>query len=60
MTILYKLPEAAAILSVHPQTIKRWHEQGKIELVELPGRHWRVPESELRRLAGVQPEEQEG
>ena len=51
MTTLYNLPAAAAILSVHPQTLKRWHKQGKITLVELPGGHWRVPASEVTRLA---------
>ena len=60
MTTLYNLPDAAAILSVHPQTLKRWHKQGKIMLVELPGGHWRVPASEVTRLAtGVEPTEQQ-
>lgn len=57
---LYRLPEAAEILQVNARTIKRWNEQGFIKLVELPGGHFRVPESELRRLIGakeVQPNE---
>ena len=56
---LYKLPEAAKLLNVHARTLKRWHEQGKITLVTLPGGHFRVPESEVRRLMGIdQPEPQ--
>jgi len=52
MTMLYKLPQAAAILGVTPQTIKLWHKAGKITLVQLPRGHWRVPESEVIRLTG--------
>lgn len=53
---LYKLPEAANLLNVHARTLKRWHEQGKIMLVTLPGGHFRVPESEVRRLMGIEQE----
>lgn len=56
---LYKLPEAARILGKHTATIKRWHEQNLISLVELPGGHFRVPESEVKRLAGIEQEPQE-
>jgi len=59
MTTLYKLPEAAKILNVHVRTIKRWHEQNLISLIELPGGHFRVPESEVKRLAGIEQEPQE-
>jgi len=47
---LYRLPTAAAILAVHPRTLKRWHEQGKIRLVELPGHQFRMPGEEITRL----------
>jgi excisionase family DNA binding protein len=47
---LYRLPTAAAILAVEQRTLKRWHEQGKIRLVELPGGHYRVPGEEITRL----------
>jgi len=54
---LYKLPEAAKLLNVHARTLKRWHEQGKIVLVTLPGGHFRVPESEVRRLMGIEQDQ---
>jgi excisionase family DNA binding protein len=46
----YHLPDAAAILSVHPRTLTRWYHAGKIRLIVLPGRHFRVPGSEIARL----------
>jgi excisionase family DNA binding protein len=47
---LYRLPTAAAILTVTPRTLKNWHDQGKIRFVELPGGHFRVPGEEITRL----------
>jgi excisionase family DNA binding protein len=49
----YRLPEAAAILSVHPRTLKRWQRAGKLRLIELPGGQFRVPETEVSRLLGL-------
>ena len=55
---LYRLPVAASLLSVHPRTLKRWHEQGKIELVELPGGQFRITGSEITRVMGNKPEKE--
>jgi putative resolvase len=54
----YRLPRAAAILSVHPRTLKRWGRDGHIRLIELPGGQFRVPCTEITRLlaASSQPE----
>jgi excisionase family DNA binding protein len=54
----YKLPEAAAILSVHPRTLKRWGRAGAIRLIALPGGQFRVPVEEVERLltAPAQPD----
>jgi putative resolvase len=52
----YLLPTAAAILNVHPRTLKRWHKQGLLRLIELPGGHFRVPGDEITRLL-AQPEQ---
>jgi putative resolvase len=49
----FRLPEAAAILSVHPRTLKRWYRDGGIRLIELPGGQFRVPSSEVLRLLGT-------
>jgi len=49
-TELYSLKEAAERLGVHPVTLRRWAESGKIESVRTPGGHRRFPESELQRL----------
>ena len=48
----YRLPDAAAILSVHPRTLKRWGRDGRIRLIELPGGQFRVPASEILRITG--------
>lgn len=52
---LYKLPTAAAILSVHTRTLKRWHEKGQAHLVELPGGQYRMTGTEIKRLIGTLP-----
>lgn len=52
---LYKLPTAAAILSVHVRTLKRWHEKQQAHLVELPGGQYRITGTEIKRLMGTPP-----
>ena len=56
---LYTLPEAADKLTVSTRTIKRWYDQGLISLVKLPNGHFRVPESEIVRLATPETTEAE-
>ena len=46
--------EAARLLDVHPNTIRRWHSTGKLRCEWTPGgKERRVPESELRRIMGL-------
>ena len=49
---LYALKEACLLLGLHPRTIQKWDEQGKIRVVRTPGGRRRIPESEIRRLQG--------
>lgn len=50
---MFALGEAAERLGVHPVTLRRWSESGKIRAVRTPGGHRRFPESEIRRLKGM-------
>ncbi len=52
MDQLYGIERAAALLGVHPDTIRRWERQGKIRVLRTPGGKRRIPESEIRRLRG--------
>lgn len=52
MQALLKPKEVAEILRVHPITIKRWAEAGRIEVVWLPNRRFLVPASQVSRLSG--------
>ena len=54
---LYKLQLAANLLSVHQRTLKRWNEQGKIHLVQLPNGDYRISGSELQRILTEHPAE---
>ena len=50
---LHRLDVAARRLDVHTETIKRWASSGKTALIELPGGHLRIAESEIIRLMGL-------
>lgn len=52
MDQLYGIGRAAALLGVHPDTIRRWEGQGRIRILRTPGGKRRIPESEIRRLRG--------
>ncbi|ACX52895.1 DNA binding domain protein, excisionase family [Ammonifex degensii KC4] len=54
MEKLYPLHEACRILGVSLKTLQRWDKAGKIRVVRTPGGRRRVPESEVRRLLGVE------
>lgn len=47
---LLTVREAAALLRVHPWTIRRWAMQGRIRTTRFSPRTIRVARSELRRL----------
>ncbi len=53
---VYTIREAAKLLAVHPQTLRRWAESGKLNLIELPNNRHRITASELRRLTQGQIE----
>jgi excisionase family DNA binding protein len=46
----YSLKAAAEILGVHPVTLRRWAESGKIDTIRTPGGHRRFAEAEINRL----------
>lgn len=48
---LYRTAEAAVLLGIHKDTLRRWEKEGKIRAVWL-GRERRFPEEEIRRLLG--------
>ena len=50
---LFRLDVAAQKLDINIRTLKRWDKLGKIELIELPGGHLRIAESEIVRLMGL-------
>lgn len=50
MTDYMTTGEAARLLGVGLNTIKRWIANGALEGVRTPGGHWRIPEMALRRL----------
>ncbi len=49
---LYRLPEAARLLSVSGPTLKQWILSGKVRSVKTPGGHHRIPRAEVDRLSG--------
>ncbi len=53
---LYRLPDAARLLSISAPTLKHWINRGSIRSVRTPGGHHRIPQSEIRRLSGVAAE----
>lgn len=55
---MYSVEEAAAIIGIHPVTLRKWLPLGKVRGVKV-GRVWRIPESALEEMAksGTQNEE---
>ncbi len=53
---LYTVKQASEILGVHPKTIQKWDREGKIRIIKTPGGRKRIPESEIKRLLGMQEE----
>jgi len=46
----YSLKDAAEQLGVHPVTLRRWAESGKIQVVRTPGGHRRFAATEIERI----------
>jgi len=55
MDEMYRTGQAARLLGVHPHTLRRWSDEGRIHCVQL-GKERRFPASEIRRLRGEQNE----
>ena len=54
MDRLYRMGEAARLMDVHPNTIRRWEAEGKLRCRWTPGgKERRIPESEIRRILGI-------
>jgi excisionase family DNA binding protein len=51
---LLSLSDAAALLGVHPVTLRRWADQGDVLVMVTPGGHRRFPRTEIERLMGVE------
>src|SRR5215472_7049110 len=49
---LLRVSVAARELGLHPTTVRRWLEQGKLASVQV-GREARIPRSEIERLVGT-------
>ncbi|MFA4719102.1 IS607 family transposase [Pyrococcus kukulkanii] len=52
----YTLKEASRILGVTVKTLQNWDKQGKIRVIRTPGGRRRIPESEIKRILGIQEE----
>ena len=49
---LYRVSEAARLLSISAPTLKLWVREGTIRSIKTPGGHHRIPQGEIDRLAG--------
>ncbi|MGC8937303.1 MAG: helix-turn-helix domain-containing protein, partial [Candidatus Methanomethylicaceae archaeon] len=54
MERLYTLKEAKKLLGVTTRTIQRWDKKGKIKVVRTIGGRRRIPESEIKRILGLE------
>jgi molybdopterin-binding protein len=52
-TVLYRLSEAARLLSLSRPTLMQWIRAERIKSVRTPGGHYRIPQSEISRVSGV-------
>ena len=58
-TTLYTVTEAANILGIHPNTLRKWHNEGIAHALVLPGGHRRLKQEEIERLAKLMDTPQE-
>lgn len=54
MDKLYRMGEAARLLDVHPNTMRRWEAEGKLRCEWTPGgKERRIAEREINRILGI-------
>jgi excisionase family DNA binding protein len=46
----FRIDEAASICDVHPNTIRRWIDDGKLDHIRLPGGGIRIPHTAVLKL----------
>jgi len=51
-TKMYTASQVAKLLSVDPETVRRWHRENKIKTVQVGAGRIRIPENEVKRLLG--------
>ena len=47
---MFRVGEAAKLLSVHHTTIRRWIQEGKLQAIRTLGGHYRIPRGEVERI----------
>lgn len=47
---VFRVRGAARQLDVHPNTLRAWIREGKLEAVRLPNGHWRITDRAIRDL----------
>lgn len=47
------LKKASEILGVTTQTLRNWHNNGKIKVIRTMGGHRRIPMTEIEKITGV-------
>ena len=56
---LYNVKQAAAMVGVHPNTLRNWTNAGRVESIRLPSGHRRFTPAQvdaIRREMGLSPE----
>ncbi len=51
-----KVSEVAEQLGVHPSTLRNWIRSGEVKALRTKGGHYRIPESEVKRLLEIKRE----
>ena len=54
MEKLYTIKQVAEIFSVHPNTVRRWVRESKINTTKLEVGTERISETEVKRFAGLE------
>lgn len=54
----YRVGQAAAVLGVRPETLRRWEREGRLRASRSAGGHRRIPASEVARLLAERRGEQ--